>query len=337
MSTLTASDHSVTPVPRNRTTVSVVIVSWNAQRYLAECLESLAIQCPELHPDVIVVDNASSDGSPDLIAQQFPRVRLIRNTENTGFARANNLGIGCSREEYVCLVNSDVKFVGDCFTPMLRYMQEHPDVALLGPKMLSAEGEVKRSTMRFPTVWNSFCRALALNGAFRRSRLFGGQLMADFDHQHTMEAEVLNGWFWMARRSALEEVGLLDEQFFMYGEDIDWCYRFHQAGKRIVFFAGAEAIHYGGASSANAPVRFYIEMHRAGWQFWSKHHGRIARMAFLASIGVHHILRAAGYTVLSITRPAQRGASRLKIQRSLACLGWLLGVCFGKARERNRA
>jgi hypothetical protein len=313
----------------------LVIVSWNAKRYLAECLESLEHQCGTVHAEVIVVDNASSDGSPDLIARQFPHVRLIRNTENTGFARANNVGIRCSGGEYICLVNSDVTFVSDCFAPMVRYMQEHPDVALLGPKMLSAEGEVRRSTMRFPTVWNSFCRALGLDGAFRGSRFFGGQLMADFDHQHTVDAEVLNGWFWMARRSAVDEVGLLDEQFFMYGEDIDWCYRFRQAGKRIVFFAEAEAIHYGGASSANAPVRFYLEMYRAGWQFWRKHHGRIAQAGFLASIGVHHILRAAGYAVLYLARPSQRAQNQLKIQRSLACLRWLQGVCFGKPKELN--
>jgi hypothetical protein len=200
--------------------------------------------------------------------------------------------------------------------------------------MLAADGEVRRSTMRFPTVWGSWCRALGLDDIFRGSRLFGGQFMADFDHRHTADTEVLNGWFWMARRSALDEVGLLDERFFMYGEDIDWCYRFRQAGRRIVFFAGAEAIHYGGASSNNAPVRFYLEMYRAGLQFWRKHHGRAARTAFLASIGVHHLLRAAGYALLFLV-PARRADSHLKMRRSLACLGWLWDVTVaGKERSR---
>jgi GT2 family glycosyltransferase len=341
MATLTATNNFVKPASPAQTAaenaVSIVIVSWNAKRYLAECLESLQRQCGEVRPEVIVVDNASSDGSPELVASQFPHVRLIRNVENAGFARANNAGIALSTGEYVCLVNSDVRFVSNCFAPMLRYMQEHPEVALLGPKMLSAEGEVRRSTMRFPTLWNSYCRALGLDGIFRKSRIFGGQLMADFDHQTTRDAEVLNGWFWMARRSALEEVGLLDEQFFMYGEDIDWCYRFRQAGKRIIFFAGAEAIHYGGASSGNAPVRFYLEMYRAGWQFWHKHHGRMAQAGFLTSIGLHHILRTAGYSLLYLARPGLRAASGLKISRSLACLRWLGSVSFEGQKELNRA
>ena len=110
-------------------------------------------------------------------------------------------------------------------------------------------------------------------------------MVSDFDHKHTMNVEVLNGWFLMVRREAIEEVGLLDERFFMYGEDIDWSYRFYRATRERVFFAEANAIHYGGASSANSPVRFHIEMYRAMGQYWRKHHGRAAQFAYFCISG----------------------------------------------------
>src|ERR1700733_14598525 len=130
------------------TGISVVIVVWNAKKYVLECLQSLREHCETVCSEVIVVDNASSDGTPELVAELFPEFKLIRNTENLGFAKANNIGIAHSSGDYLCLVNSDVKFTGDCISPMLRYLEQNPRVAMLGPKMLAASGEVRRSTMR---------------------------------------------------------------------------------------------------------------------------------------------------------------------------------------------
>lgn len=322
MSTISCTDITRTPASATTTKVSAVIVVWNAMKYVVECLESLASCCADSCTEVIVVDNASSDGTPELIESRFPWVKLVRNHDNLGFAKANNIGIAMASGQYLCLVNSDVKFVHDCFTPMVAYMDGHPDVAMLGPKMLGPDGTVARSTMRFPTLWNSFCRALGLDSVFKRSRTFAGQLMSDFSHDRTADAQVLNGWFWMVRRSALDRVGLLDERFFMYGEDIDWCYRFHRAGHRIVFFAGAEAIHYGGASSSSAPVRFYVEMQRANLQYWRKHHGFPAQLGYIFFSKLHHALRIAGYSILYLVRPSRREESGAKIRRSRACLGW---------------
>ncbi len=310
------------PLPP-RPTVSVVIVVWNAKKYVIECLESLRDLCGEVCDEVIIVDNASSDGTPELIAEVFPEFKLIRNSENLGFAKANNIGMAQCVGDYVCLVNSDVKFTSDCFSPMLRFLAENPGIAMVGPKMVGPDGKVWRSTMRFPTLWNQFCRALGLDLAFKKSRVFGGYLMSDFDHQTTTPVEVLNGWFVVVRRTALERVGLLDPQFFMYGEDVDWCYRFHQAGEGIVFFAEAEAIHYGGASSANAPLRFYLEQCYADWQYWRKHHGRLSQMAYLASFATSHLVRMLGSAASYVFLPAQRSESLSKIKRSLICLRWV--------------
>ena len=325
--------------PRSQTgpaQVAVVIVVWNAKRYVVECLESLREHCGEVCPEVIVVDNASSDGTPELVAEMFPEAKLIRNPENFGFAKANNIGIAQTSADYICLVNSDVKFLDDCISPMVRYLSEHPGVGMLGPKMLAASGEVRRSTMRFPTVWNNFCRAIGLDSLFKRSRSFGGLLMSDFDHKTTAPVEVLNGWFLAVSRTAIERVGLLDPQFFMYGEDVDWCYRFRQAGERVVFFAEAGAIHYGGASSSNAPLRFYLELYRATWQYWRKHHGGLARLGFLVAFAIHHSLRLLGSAFIYLCAPSQRPNTAARFKRSLACLQWVGAAKFRRLETSGK-
>jgi GT2 family glycosyltransferase len=317
--------------------VSVVIVVWNAKKYVLECLDSLREHCGEACPEIIVVDNASTDGTPELVAQLYPEVKLIRNSENLGFAKANNIGIAQTSGEYVCLVNSDVKFLDNCISPMVEYLSKNPAVAVVGPKMLAPDGRVWRSTMRFPTIWNHFSRALGLDIAFKGSRWFGGLLMADFDHRTTTPVEVLNGWFVVVRRRAMERVGLLDPQFFMYGEDVDWCYRFHQAGEGVVFFAEAGAIHYGGASSSHAPLRFYLELYRATWQYWRKHHGTLAQLGFLAAFSVHHAIRLLGSAVIYLCMPSQRPNTATKFKRSLACLQWVGAARFKHLETSHRA
>lgn len=316
--------------------ISIVIVVWNAKEYVMECLSSLREHCAKLCQEVIVVDNASTDGTPDLIAEKFPEFKVIRNSENLGFAKANNIGIVQSTGSYICLVNSDVKFLDDCISPMIRFLSDHPGVGMVGPRMLSANGEIRRSTMRFPNVWNVFCRAIGLDFLFKRSRFFGGLLMSDFDHQTTMPVEVLNGWFLLARQSAVQKVGLLDPQFFMYGEDVDWCYRFRRSGEVVVFFAESGAIHYGGASSSNAPLRFYLEMYRASWQYWRKHYGVLAQLGFLFVFAIHHSLRLLAAGVIYLCAPSQRSGTVARFKRSLACLQWVGGRKFRRSESSGK-
>ena len=248
-------------------TLSVIIVSWNAKAFLLECLASVFRQCPRPSLEVIVVDNASSDGSVEAVRDAYPGVTLIVNEANVGFAKANNIGIEASRGDYLFLINSDVVVGEGCFDKSLRHMDEHPEIGMLGPKILGVDGRVQRSCMGYPSLWNTLCRALALDSLFPRSRLFGSHLLTFWEHDETRPVEVINGCFWVLRRSAMEQVGLLDERFFFYGEDVDWCRRFNEGGWKVVFFANAEALHYGGASSSNAPVRFVVEMQRANYRY----------------------------------------------------------------------
>jgi len=309
-----------------RPTYSIVIVTWNGKRYALECLKSLDAQGIGGDAEIIVVDNASSDGTPEAIEAEFRAVKLIREKTNLGFAKANNIGMRLARGKYICLVNSDVVIPPGCIEKMADYLAENPEIGVVGPKMLSPDGGIGYSVMRLPTVWNTLCCALGFHSVFKNSTTLGGFMMSGFPYDATEDVEVLTGWFWMIRRSALEQVGLLDEQFFMYGEDIDWCHRFHKAGWRVVFYPKAEALHYGARSSANAPVRFYVEMRRANVQYFKKHHGWFASCGFVLATWLHEILRIVAYAALFLARRTRRQEASWKMTRSFACLEWLAGV-----------
>lgn len=304
--------------------VSVIIVTWNGRAYAMECLQSLRDLGSTLQLEVIVVDNASSDGTPEAIKEHFPEVTLLRNTRNLGFAQANNIGIKASSGDYVALINSDVVVPPGCIESMVDFLQTHGDVGLLGPKMLSPNGELGISVNKVPTVWNYLCSALGLHTVFPQSKLFGGYLMPDYPYDKTEDVGILTGWFWLVPRKALDQVGYLDERFFMYGEDLDWSYRFHLAGWRVVFYAEAEALHYGAASSGLAPARFYLEKTKANFKYFIKHYKISGAVGFLLATGIHELVRLAGNTFLYCFARHNRATFSHKLRRSSACLKWLL-------------
>jgi hypothetical protein len=304
--------------------LSIVIVSWNAKAFLLECLRSLSSETESRRAEIIVVDNASADGSPAAVRNEFPHVKLLRNPANLGFAKANNIGIRQSVGRFVCLINSDVKVLAGCFDLLLAYLEQNPSVGILGPKILNADMTLQPSCRAFPNLWDSLCRALALDTLFPRSSLFGRYFMGRWPHDSTRRVDVLSGCFWMVRRQAIDHVGLLDEDFFMYAEDKDWCKRFRKAGWDVVYFPEAQAVHYGEGSSANAPVRFYVEMQRANLQYWKKHHGRPAQMLFLLISVLHQVIRILRGTLSCILKPASASHMKPKIRRSVICLRWLI-------------
>jgi GT2 family glycosyltransferase len=306
------------------TDLSIVIVSWNTKKYLEECLTSLRTIGGNLSVEIIVVDNASTDGSPDMVSTQFPEVRLIESGANLGFAGGNNIGIQKASGNYICLINSDVNVPPDCLSKMHGYMEQQPTIGLLGPGMLQTDGRLHRSGMRFPALWSVFLRALFLDSLFKRSSIFGGFLMKDFQFDRTRDMDVLNGWFWMARREALNQVGLLDERFFIYAEDLDWCKRFHLAGWRLVFYPEARALHYGGASSANAPSRFLVEKQRANLQYWKKYHGRTSLIFYQLFGCLNYAIRTAGWGVVYLIRRSSRHRAHVALKQYLECLRWAL-------------
>jgi GT2 family glycosyltransferase len=304
--------------------ISIVIVSWNTREFLLGCLRSIVSGRERVGIEIIVVDNASNDSSPDAVRMEFPEVRLIQNATNLGFAKANNIGIRASTGRYVCLINSDVVVSQGCLDRMCAYLDQHASIGLLGPKILNADLTLQLSCRQFPDLWSSFCRALALDTIFPRYPLLSGSLMRSFSHDEAIQVDVLSGCFWMIRRATVAGVGLLDEDFFMYSEDVDYCKRCWRSGWEIVYSPEVTAVHHGGASSSHFPVRFEVEGLRARLQYWRKHHSRISQAGFAFISLLHQVRKIVQGIVLYIVRSSERERITAEIKASIACSRWLL-------------
>jgi len=304
--------------------LSIVIVSWNTKSLLINCLESIAQQTGSFKVEVVVVDNASSDGSPEKAASQFPDVKLVVNKDNLGFARANNIGIEQTSGRYIALVNSDVVLLPECIEKLIGFMDQHPGVGVVGPRILNSDGIVQPSSRKFPTFLSCVFRTFALDRLFPQSAGFKESFLVDHGPRNALKVEVVSGCFLMARREAVDQIGLLDEDFFIYAEDIDWCKRFHLAGWDLALYSGAEAIHRDGASSSRSPVRFYVEMRKANLHYWEKHHGITGKTYYMILMFVHHFVRIVPRALEYAVRPRRRPSSAHKIERSVACIRWLL-------------
>ncbi len=303
--------------------LSIIIVNWNARKYLAQCIDSILGEMCGLKVEIIVVDNASTDGSREMLEREYPKVRLLCNETNLGFARANNRGIDASGGRYICLVNSDVIVHENCLRTMLAYMEAHPDRGVIGPKAFNGNGTLQYTTFSCPTVMNTVFRAFGLDTMFPRSALFGRRLMKFWPHDRVRDVEALSGCFLFVRRTAMDMVGKLDERFFIYGEDLDWCKRFNDGGWKVTFFPGAHITHFGGASSSNAPKRFYLEMRKADLQYWKKHMGSHSKVVFILIAFTHELLHLMSYIGTS-TLKKDVPFLNIKIDRSVACLKWLI-------------
>lgn len=301
--------------------ISIVILSWNDKQYLEGLLKSLANATKSRTMEIIVVDNASTDGSQEMVAAGFPQVRLIRNKENLGFPKGNNLGMKASQGKYIYVLNSDIKVLDGCVDALADYFDQNPKVGMLGPKILNRDLTHQSSCRTFPTLWNNFCSSTGLAKTFAGSKLFSGEHMLYFQGDRTLEVDVLVGCFWAVRRAALDEFGLLDEGFFIYAEDVDWCMRCWKAGWRVVFYPGAEAIHYQGTSTTKKdPVRFAVTQQRSVLRFWKKHHGTVGRLSMSGLIFGHQLGRWSAALLKSLASSAQREENRVRMRVCGACL-----------------
>jgi len=306
--------------------LSIVIVSWNTADLLRQCLRSILSGTHEQSIEIIVVDNGSSDGTPEAVQKEFPSVTLIQNHANLGFAKANNIAIRRSTGRYVCLINPDVVVGEGCLDRMLAYMDQQPSIGILGPKILNPDSTIQFSCRRFPSLWNALCRAMALDALFPSKSLFGDPLMRSWAHDSLRQVDMLSGCFWMIRREALDAVGSLDEDFFMYGEDLDYCQRCWQQGWEIVYFPQVAAVHYGGASSCHFPVRFQVESLQSTLRYWKKYRSRPAQMAFSGIHLVHQFRRILQGTIRYIFNPSQKKRFLNEIKAGVKCSLLLLRI-----------
>ena len=222
--------------------LSIVVLSYNTKKLLEQTLRSI----PENDKwEVIVVDNGSDDGSFEMLKSKYKKVKTIRNSKNLGFAGGNNVGIKASQGKYVMLLNSDTKIINDSIEKMVGYLEKNKEVGAVGPKLMLPDGAIDLACHRsFPTPWNALSYFLKLEQTMPNSKTFGGyhRTWEDFNESH--DVEVISAGAMMVRREVIDEVGLLDEQFFLYGEDIDWCKRIYDAGWRIVYLPESVIIHF---------------------------------------------------------------------------------------------
>jgi len=278
--------------------LSVIIVNYNVRHFLEQALRSVRKAMSGIEGEVWVVDNNSVDDSVRMVREKFPEVRLIANTDNPGFSVANNQAIRASTGEYVLLLNPDTLVEEDTFSKCLQFMDTHPEAGALGVKLIDGSGKFLPESKRgFPSPWVAFCKTVGLSSVFPRSRTFNRYYLGHLGENETNEVDVLVGCFMFMRRSALDQAGLLDEAFFMYGEDIDLSYRIVQAGFKNYYFPETKIIHYKGESTKKGSLNYVRTFYQAMIIFTRKHFtGRQAGL-FIAMLQVAIWLRA-GLTLM---------------------------------------
>jgi hypothetical protein len=314
--------------------LAIIIVSWNVRSLLHRCLTSVYASAPAgvtLH--VIVVDNASTDGSAGMIRETFPQVQLIANDENVGFTRGNNqaletlgfrkgrdweLGIGdlpsgavgdISRPRYVLLLNPDTEVVGDALATLVRFMDSQPDVGVVGPQLLFPDGMVQSSRRRFPTLATAFLESTVVQQWWPDNPIARRYYVLDQPDDAIQDVDWVVGACLMGRRQAIEDAGLLDEGFFMYSEELDWCRRIKDRGWRVVYLPTAQVIHHEGKSSEQVVPARHVHFQRSKVRYFRKHHGRLPATAlrlFLLLTYVYQLALEVTKWVLGHKRPLRR-------------------------------
>ena len=254
------------PVPD----ISIIILSWNVRALLRACLRSLPLVDPQT--EIIVVDSASSDGTPAMVASEFPTARLIASSENLGYTRGNNLGLRAAAGRYLFILNPDTEVQGDALAQMAAYMEAHPQVGVLGPQLRFADGSVQSSRRRFPSFSVSLLESTWLQP------LAGGRLLNRYHAREVRDDDIaevdwVTGAAMFVRRAAYDQVGGFDEQFFMYSEELDWCRRLKTAGWKVVYFPPARIVHHEAQSAAQVPAATHIRFNSSKILYVRKYRG----------------------------------------------------------------
>jgi N-acetylglucosaminyl-diphospho-decaprenol L-rhamnosyltransferase len=242
---------------------SAIVVTYNALPWIEQCLESVRGE------ETIVVDNGSADGTPDVVRELFPQARVLER-ENRGLGAGWNAGMEVAGGRYFLLLNADAWLTGGSLERLVAFADANPRAAIVGPRLLNPDGSLQRSVRGFPTLWRLATEYFFLRKLAPRSRLLNAFYAGGFDHDEVREAEFVMGACMLVRREAVEEVGPLDESFFLFSEETDWCYRFLRAGWQVLFFPGAECVHVGAAAHGGRMLRENLRGHL---RFLAKHRG----------------------------------------------------------------
>lgn len=279
--------------------ISIVIVNYNVEYFLEQCLNSVRTALKNVSGEVFVVDNNSIDQSVEMVRAKFPEYHLIANKDNRGFSKANNQAIEISQGEYVLLLNPDTVVEEDTFEKIIAFMDQHPDAGGLGVRMLDGKGKFLPESKRgLPTPSVAFYKIVGLSRLFPKSKKFGHYHLGHLSEFETNEIEILSGAFMLMRKETLDKVGLLDEAFFMYGEDIDLSYRIIKGGYKNYYFPETRIIHYKGESTKKSSVNYVFVFYRAMVIFAEKHFSQKNAKLFSALINLAIYFRA-GLAILT--------------------------------------
>lgn len=252
--------------------LSVIVVSWNVSKLLDKCLTTLKRDLEGIESEVFVVDNASADDSVELVRRNHSWVKLIANDENLGFAKANNQAMKLSSGDYVLLLNPDTEVLPNAIPHLIAFLEANQKAGIVAPQLINSDGSIQRSCRAFPTFAAMLYELIGLSKLFPQNPTFGAYKMLDFDHNEMREVDQPEGACLMLRRKVIDEVGVLDDGFFMLFEEVDWCYRIKQAGWQIWFDPQAKVIHHYGQSIKQVKARMILSSHRGLYRFWSKHY-----------------------------------------------------------------
>jgi GT2 family glycosyltransferase len=305
--------------------ISVIIVNYNVRDFLSQAITALQRALKGIRSEIIVVDNASIDGSVELVKKKFRSVKLITSNKNLGFAKANNLGLKISSGKYVLLLNPDTVVQENTIRVMLSFFDEHHETGLAGCKIIDPDGSFQLGCRRsFPSPWVSFCKISGLSALFPKSRLFGKYNLTYLDADKGYQVDAISGSFMMFRRQVFEQIGGLDEDFFMYGEDLDFCYRVQTQGWKINYVPETTIIHYRGQSTRRSNIDEIKTFYQAMHLFVEKHLGQSVFLKIILRIAISMTSRLAALKeLLYPLRPALVDIFFIDLSIFLAELIWL--------------
>lgn len=273
--------------------LSVIIVNYNVKYFLEHCLLSVMHACEGIEAEVFVVDNTSSDGSTDIVKQKFPLVILIENKDNVGFAKANNQAVKLATGKYILYLNPDTIVPEDCFVKCLSYMDAHPEAGALGCRLIDGQGQFLPESKRgFPNAKVAFFKISGLSSLFKKSKLFNQYHLGYLPEFEIAEVDVLVGCFMFCRKTAIDKTGSFDEDYFMYGEDIDLSYKLNKAGYKNIYFPDTTVIHYKGESTKKGSLNYVKMFYQAMIIFAEKHFQRSRKSVYVVLIRLAIYFRA---------------------------------------------
>lgn len=290
--------------------LTVVIVTWNSADCIRDCLRSIDPPSRRAPTRVVVVDNASKDGTVPLVSREFPWADVVANRDNRGFGAANNQAFAAASSRYVMMLNPDTVARPGALDALVAFMDAHPEAWAAGPAMLNADGSEQRTGVAFPSLGNLLSETFFLDRLLPHSRLFGRHRRLFDERPGPREVDFVQGSALIFRREVLERVGGLDERFFMYFEETDWCFRMKRAGGRVLVCPDAQVVHLGGGEFGHFDERRLLHYHRSLLAFYGKHHGHAAQAALRAALLLRSALRLGLWSGIALLRPARRERAR---------------------------